>query len=185
MKPKLVYKKCNTANFDSRGGCDIKKIVIHYTGDKGATAKNELDYFAREKTGTSAHYFVDDKIIAHSVKNRDRAWHCGLGGGTFESSHHPKYGIVTNSNSIGIEVCVDKKGHIKYETYKNVCKLVQWLMALYNIEGKNVVRHYDVTGKACPNAKTINKSGKVSRTTLLNNRHWKAWRKKVCHKKYK
>lgn len=155
-----------------------------FHGDPGASAQNELDYFHREYVGASAHFFVDEKMIGHSVPKRMRAWHCGLGGGTFESSHHPKYGIVTNSNSIGIEVCIDKNGRIPYKTFINVCKLIQWLQDLYDISEKNIVRHYDVTGKACPNCKTITRKGKVSKYTLLNERYWKKWRHWLCTRKY-
>jgi N-acetylmuramoyl-L-alanine amidase len=183
-KPKITFKECDDRNYDGRQGCAVSKIVIHYTGDKGATGKDELHYFANNYTQTSAHFFVDETGIYQSVKCRYRAWHCGLGGGTFETSHHPKYGIVTNSNSIGIECCIDKNGRMKYGTFKNVCKLVQWLKAQYDIPEKNVVRHYDVTGKPCPNCHTLTHTGKVSKKSLLNEKYWKKWRHWICTKKF-
>ncbi len=32
-------------------------IVVHYTSNRGDTAKNNADYFVREKIKASAHFF--------------------------------------------------------------------------------------------------------------------------------
>ena len=44
-------------------GNNIQYIVIHYTGNKGDTAKNNADYFYGGNRQASAHYFVDDNSI--------------------------------------------------------------------------------------------------------------------------
>lgn len=59
-----------------------------------------------------------------------------------------------NSKSIGIEMWSrknnDGKYYIKEETVLNVVKLVKELMKKYGIVIENIIRHYDVCGKLCP-----------------------------------
>lgn len=154
-----------------------KYIVIHYTETNGATVQNELDFFGKNPDSknriASAHFFVGPNGIGQSVPVKYRANHCGLGGGTFESKHHPMYGIVKNDNSIGIEMCISKNGNVKHETVENTRKLVLWLMSKYDIPKYNIYRHYDVTGKSCPNCHYEKSNGKLSDNTLLNNGTWK------------
>ena len=53
------------ANHKNFGGARnaVRFIVVHYTANKGDTAKNNADYFAREKVGASAHFFVDETEV--------------------------------------------------------------------------------------------------------------------------
>ncbi len=120
---------------------NIKYIVIHYTANKGDTAWNNTKYFKTEKRSSSAHYFVDKNGVCQSVKDVDIAWHCGA-----TEYLHP---LCRNSNSIGIELC---NGVPDFEeaTVKNAAMLTKMLMEKYGIPTKNVLRHYDVTGKLCP-----------------------------------
>ena len=74
-------------------------------------------------------------------------WHCGDGKG--------KYGI-TNSNSIGIEICINSDGN--YNTaFQNAVELTKHLMKELNIPLEKVVRHYDASRKNCP--ARMNKNG--------------------------
>lgn len=159
----------------------IRYIVIHFTGDSGATAKNEADYFSKNKAAiqsqSSAHYFVDAKDIYKSVPEHNTAWHCGLGNQSgFDTPHHPLYKKCTNNNSIGIEMCIDSKGKLKYDTIMNVRSLVRTLMKRYGINAAHVVRHYDVTGKECPNCHFYKKDGKLSDNSLLNSGTWERFK---------
>lgn len=126
-------------------------IVVHYVGAV-STAKNNVTYYSREKLQASAHYFVDETSIWQSVKDKDRAWHCG--GGLQGSNGHAFYQKCTNSNSIGIEMCCKKtsdgRWYFEEETIKNTVDLIKHLMAKHNIPIERVIRHYDVTGKNCP-----------------------------------
>lgn len=138
-------KLCNKANYGSKRKLDIKYIVIHYTSNNGDTALNNVTYFAREtlQNPASANYFVDEKEIWISVPDDFIAYHCG--GKTY------KHKICRNSNSLGIEICMnDKKGNIRYDSIKNAIELTKILMKKYNIPISNVLRHYDITGKNCP-----------------------------------
>ena len=151
---KMRTNIASSTNFrKGRNGNKIKFIVMHYTANDGDTAQNNADYFHNTKyLNASAHYFVDEYGIYHSVLDEDTAWHCG---GVIESSHHPYKGICMNVNSIGVEICSRKNYNTKHYYFKqkaidNAIELVKYLMKCYSIPVENVIRHYDVTGKNCP-----------------------------------
>jgi len=134
---------------------NIKYIVLHYTGNDGDSGEANAKYYSGPDRGASAHYFVDDDSVTISVPEDYTAWHCGgyvyndiakTGGATLNK-------VCTNNNSIGIEMC-DNKRDGKYaltdKTKANVIELVRQLMKKYDIGIDNVVRHFDVTGKYCP-----------------------------------
>ena len=137
-----IQRKISSFNYSSRKGNSIKFIVLHYTGNKGDTAKNNVNYFYGGNRGASAHYFVDDNSIWQSVEEYNSAWSVGDG--------HGKYGI-TNRNSISIEMCCNSSGNITEKTEANALELVKYLMTKYNISISNIVRHYDASRKLCPN----------------------------------
>lgn len=139
----INFKESNTANFSRGRSQKVKYLVIHYTSNQGDTAKNNADYFAREKVGASAHYFCDESEIWQSVKDTDTAWHCGA-----KTYKHPE---CRNSNSIGIEICMnDKNGNVRRGSIDTAAELTRYLMKRYGILLANVIRHHDVTGKDCP-----------------------------------
>ena len=137
-----IQRKISSFNYSTRNGNSIKYIVLHYTGNKGDTAKNNVDYFYGGNRGASAHYFVDDNSIWQSVEESNSAWAVGDGKGV--------YGI-TNRNSISIEMCCNSSGNITEKTESNALELVKHLQKKYNISNNNVVRHYDASRKICPN----------------------------------
>lgn len=134
---------------------DIKYIVLHYTANDGDSDEANAKYFQSPDRHASAHYFVDDDSITRSVLDNYIAWSVGgskytdcgsTGGGKL-------YGIVTNANSISIEMC-DTKRDGKYQatekTMANAAEICKELMKKYNIDISHVVRHFDVNGKHCP-----------------------------------
>ena len=130
----------------------VKYIVIHYTGNDGATAAENVSYFNGGNRGASAHYFVDysGEIREYCDPAAYYSWHCG---GTLESSHHPLHEICTNRNSIGIEICTHNNGgrwEFTTAAVNAAITLTKYLMAKFGISADHVCRHYDVTGKACP-----------------------------------
>jgi N-acetylmuramoyl-L-alanine amidase len=123
-------------------------IVVHDTGDPGATDENEHDYFAGGNRGASADFFVDRDSITQIIDtDKYYSWHCGDGGGA--------YGI-RNSNSLGIEMCLEEDGTISSDTIQNTRELILYLMNKYNIPLDRVVRHYDASRKCCPSAFSAN-----------------------------
>ena len=145
----------NFTNKDNVGR--IKYIVIHYVGALGG-AKANCQYYASKYIGASAHYFVGfDGEIWQSVGDEDIAWHCGA-----NSYRHAE---CRNSNSIGIELCVRNRGnqaadskdwYFEDATVKAAIELTEYLMKKYGVDVANVIRHYDVTGKICPNPYVYN-----------------------------
>lgn len=139
MVVKTIQKKITTLN-RWKGNNSKEYIVIHDVGVKGQTAKNNVDYFARVYVGASAHYFVDRTSIWQSVEDNDKAWHVGDGNNA----------KINNHTTIGIEMIVEADGTIHKETKENTKWLVQQLQKKYNVPISKVVRHYDASGKNCP-----------------------------------
>lgn len=146
-----IQQKLTPYNYNAMTNKNNLYIVVHYVGAV-STAKNNVDYYASQKLQASAHYFVDETSIWQSVKDTDKAWHCG--GGLQGSEGHSFYGICTNANSIGIEICCKKTSagafYFEDKTVENTVDLINYLMEKYNIPIERVIRHYDVTGKKCP-----------------------------------
>lgn len=137
----VPFKQAARGNYLPGRVGKVEYIVVHYTANSGDTAKNNVDYFAREWTGTSAHYFVDGREVWQSVRDEDTAYHCG--------STHPKHPACRNYNSIGVEMC-DSVGSVPAATRERTAAFVRELMERYQVPPENVLRHYDVTGKRCP-----------------------------------
>ena len=119
-------------------------IVIHYVGAV-SSAQNNAKYFEKVYRGASAHYFVDEKSIWQVVEDKDDAWHVGTNKGYKNN--------VRNSNSIGIELCCKNNGdwYFEKETIDNAVWLTSELCKKYKINPRtNIFRHYDCTGKICP-----------------------------------
>lgn len=164
--------KTNIANRKNYGGeratNRIKYLVYHYTGNDGDSDENNGKYFHNNVVKASAHYFVDDDSVTQSVPDNYVAYSVG---GKCQSAHHPLYKVCTNSNSISIEMCdTNKNGVVEITdaTMANAIELGKALMKKYNIPLDNVIRHYDVNGKACPNC-----------NGLLNDNTWYAFRSRL------
>lgn len=149
----MEIKKLLTPYNHNPGTVDrIKYIVIHYVGALGGAEAN-CKWYAGADRGASAHYFVDfDGSVWQSVQDKDIAWHCGA-----KKYEHPE---CRNANSLGIELCVRTKGskadtsrdwYFEDATVKAAIQLTKELMKQYGVPADRVIRHYDVTGKICPN----------------------------------
>ena len=129
----------------SRRSTTVKYIVVHYTGSGTSAAGSALancKYFAGGNRNASANYFVDDTAICEYADPRAYyTWHVGDGRG--------KYGI-SNSNSIGIEVCQNGDRPYTEAEIDRLAWLVRKLMDDFGVPAERVVRHYDASRKACP-----------------------------------
>lgn len=99
------------------------------------TAKGERDREA------SWNYQVDENKIYQSFEDEVICWHAGDGTATRGNG---------NNNSIGIEMCINGDGNYDGAMYHDA-KLVASLLHKYNLTLANVKRHYDWSGKICPN----------------------------------
>lgn len=124
----------------------IKYIVIHYTANNGDTAKGNCQFFSKAGRNASAHYFVDEYGVYQSVLDSNTAWSVGARLYTHKECR--------NNNSLSIELCSrigsDGKYFFKEATISNAAALAKYLMGKYRISIENVLRHYDVTSKNCP-----------------------------------
>lgn len=118
----------------------IKNIVVHYTANPGTTAQQNHDFFEGLKdthvTSVSSHFVVGlDGEIIQCVPTTERA---------YASNQR-------NFDTVSIECChMDETGKFNDSTYNSVVELCAWLCCKFNLQAEDVIRHYDVTGKACP-----------------------------------
>lgn len=132
-----------TPNEYSRPGTKtgkIKGIVIHYTANPGATARGNRDYFENLK----------DTHITKASSN----FVVGLEGEIIQCV--PTWEVAYASNdrnedTVSIECChPDESGKFNQETYRSMVQLSAWLCLKFDLTEKDIIRHYDVTGKNCP-----------------------------------
>lgn len=118
----------------------ITGIVVHYTANPGTTAQQNRDFFEGLKdshiTSVSSHFVVGlEGEMIQCIPTTERA---------YASNQR-------NFDTVSIECChVDETGKFNDATYDSVVKLCAYLCTKFNLDADAVIRHYDVTGKACP-----------------------------------
>lgn len=114
----------------------VRDIAIHYVGNPDTTAKANRDYFNQPGVDVSSHFIV------------------GLEGEVVQCLPLNEKSAATNqrnADTISIEVChPDESGKFSDKTYQSLVKLTAWLCEELRLDGDNLIRHYDVTGKLCP-----------------------------------
>lgn len=155
-----IIKKHTLVNFTNKK-INVKYIVEHDTGVKGQTAKGNANYFYDTFRGASAHYFVDKNDIYEVVPAGIMAWAVG---DDKAGDKHDVGDKINNSNTVHIELCAEKDGSFHKNTIALGAWLTKKLMKDYNIPASRVVRHYDASGKNCP--QFMNTDGK-----------WTLWKK--------
>ena len=122
-------------------------ITIHDTGNtsRGANALNHAKYI---DSGSSVtwHYTVDDSHVVQHFQDSVQCWHAGDGKGK------------GNTESIGIEICINSDGNFS-KAIDNAVDLVVHLMKKHSIPINKVVQHNYWSGKNCPNSLRNNKYG--------------------------
>lgn len=128
----------------------VKKIVLHWTANPGASAHNHFRYFdgtaIEQKRSASAHIFVDRAEAYCIVPLNEVAYHANDG------SYRGVPALKPNANlcSLGVEMCVEKDGTIHVDTIACTAKIVAELCRKYKLDADDIVRHYDITHKSCP-----------------------------------
>lgn len=125
----------------------VKGIVIHYVGNAGSSAEANRNYFENLKSGqkisngqyryASSHYIVGLKgEIIECIPETEVAYHASS----------------ANKDHIGIEVCHPATdGKFSEVTYKALIELIIHICKSHSLKPlRDVIRHYDVTGKDCP-----------------------------------
>lgn len=141
--PSWVDEEFLDVNPYSRPGDRLERIngiVVHYTANPGTTAMQNRNYFnglaETKATSASSHFIIGiDGEIVQCVPLDEIA---------YASNDR-------NSDTLSIECChPDETGEFTEETYQSLVKLTAWLCNELHIKPKEIIRHYDVTGKACP-----------------------------------
>ena len=132
----------------SRPGLELKRIkgvVVHYTANPGTDAIDNRNYFnnlpkinkgKKNKTYASSHFVIGlEGQIVQCIPLEEIA---------YASNER-------NKDTVSIECChPDKSGKFNKATYRALKELVLYLCIKYDLKAEDVIRHYDVTGKACP-----------------------------------
>lgn len=143
-----VKDRLLSINEYSRPGIALKKVngvVIHYTANPGTDAVANRNYFnnlskinAKQKTSSysSSNFIIGlDGTIIRCVPETEVAY----------ASNDRNY------DTLSIECChPDATGKFTDATYDSLVWLVSTICNRYKIKSKDVIRHYDVTGKNCP-----------------------------------
>lgn len=136
--PKYVDKQFINIGFARTGVklVEINNIVIHYVGNPGTTAQNNREYFNKPDTDVCSHFVIGlDGEIIQCVPLDEKS----------NASNN------RNLDTISVEVChPDSSGRFNEATYNSLVKLTAWLCDNSGLKAKDVIRHYDITGKECP-----------------------------------
>ena len=174
-----------THNTSVRNG-KIEYIVIHYVGATGDAKANINYYNQKTTTNASADFYVGHNGDIWQYNPDPEARYCWAVGGKKQSSYGGNlYGIAKNANCVSIEMCVKNSGDksansadwiLSDATYNGTLLLTKYLMGKYSIDIDHVIRHYDVTAKACP--------GIIGWNTFPGNNEskWLQFKKDLTHK---
>lgn len=152
----MIKIAANKHSYDSknkRNKKDVKYIVIHNTGNRGDTAENNANYFKNVNTREAgAHFFIDQNgVIIKSVDLNRVAW--AVGGGKYADCNKTGggklYRIACNANSVSIELCDIMNKQPSDKMIKSVAETVKYIQK-YCPNAKDIIRHFDVNGKHCP-----------------------------------
>lgn len=135
----------------------VRKIVLHWTANPGASAEDHHKYFngtaIKNETYASAHLFVDTKEAICIIPLDEVAYHAN---DQYEKVKGVPYRgvpeLLPNANylSISVEMCVEKDGSIADATIERAAKIIAVLCKSHKLTENDIVRHYDITHKPCP-----------------------------------
>ena len=129
-------------------GNNRKFLTIHQTGNtnKGANAQMHAN-LQSGVYGASWHWQVDDKEAIQSFDHTYRCWHASDGRGD------------GNSNSIGIEGCINSDGNY-VQSVKNMAELAAKILKDEGIPIENMRQHHDFDTKNRKNCPAQIRAGK-------------------------
>lgn len=145
--PQWVEQDFFDVNPYSRPGTsmnEVNGIVIHYVANPGTTARQNWNYFNNLKdqtgentTSASSHFLI------------------GLEGEALQGIPLNEIAYATsrekNMDTISIECChPDETGKFTEAAYNTLVELTAQLCCSFNLTERDVIRHYDATGKDCP-----------------------------------
>lgn len=155
---KYKYIKAKPISYgNERPYTSIRYICIHFTGNRGDTARNNADFFSRHGDGNTrnagAHFFVDQNgDVIKSIAMKLTAW--SVGGFVTDKDGAASYYLkCTNSNSVSIELCDCATKDPSAKMVKATRELVAYIRKTCP-NANTIIRHWDVSGKPCPGRMT-------------------------------
>ena len=161
-----------TINEYSRPGRRIREmlgLVMHWTANPAANAKQNRDFFENKKTGMSgygsAHYIIDQNgIIVAAIPENEVAYHCGssekdpASGKVYTNEARRRFGRYASENSspnlctIGVELCPkDATGNFTNATINVAVELCADICKRYGLTVQAITTHHNIVGwKDCP-----------------------------------
>lgn len=156
---KIHYKQAKPISYGgTRALSSVRFVVIHNTGNENDSSAGNASFFSRYGDGNTrnagAHFFIDqDGVIYQTIKLDKIAWAVGDPVQTTSHGAASLHGKCTNTNSVSIELCdIVSKNPSKamIESTKEVIAYIRQ----HCKNAKTVCRHYDVSGKDCPERMT-------------------------------
>ena len=161
-----------TINEYSRPGRKLREVlavVMHWTANPAASAKDNRDFFENRKTGSggygSAHYIIDKNgIVVAAVPENEIAYHTGssakdpASGKVYTDEARARFGKYASENNspnnctIGIELCpTDAAGNFTDATINTAIELCADICRRYGLTAQAITTHHNIVGwKDCP-----------------------------------
>jgi len=161
-----------TVNEYSRPGKKLREVlavVMHWTANPQANAKQNRDFFDARKTGAggygSAHYIIDQSgLIIAAVPEWEVAYHTGsskpdpISGKIYTDEARRRFGRYASTTSspnnctIGVELCpTDDAGNFTPATLQAAEELAAEICARYGLKADDITTHHNLVGwKDCP-----------------------------------
>lgn len=136
-------------NYSKDKVIEPKYIVIHETANHNIGADGYMHYRywnTNANANASTHFVVDDTSVWQLLNLNEYAWHVGDNRQRDDGSY---YSDIHNSNTIGIEICVNDDGNYM-EARQKAIYLTVILLEELDLTPNDVVRHMDASGKTCP-----------------------------------
>lgn len=134
----------------------VRGIVVHWTANPGGTDTGHKEFFDGDDGGggraASAHMFVDSDSAVLIVPVTEVAYHANEKPCRVPSLKGTSQGYKGDANvtTLGIEMCVEKDGSIHLNTIDRTAQIVAEWIKTYGLTIDDVYRHFDITGKNCP-----------------------------------
>lgn len=150
---------------------ELLGVVIHWTANPNANAKQNRDFFDSRKTGLggygSAHYIIGQGgEIIQCIPEAEVAWHCGSAkadpesGKIYTNYAREKFNVYAkcpektspNFCTLGIELCpTDLDGNFSKETIYSAIELCANILLRTRLKTQDITTHHDIVGwKDCP-----------------------------------
>ena len=169
-----IEKQFLTPNEYSRPGIKLSEllgVVMHWTANPSANARQNRDFFESRKTGMggygSAHYIIgQDGGIVQCVPESEVAYHCGssktdpASGKIYTDYARAKFGIYAGASktktpnfcTVGVELCpTDLEGNFSQATISAAVELCADICKRGGLTAADITTHHNVVGwKDCP-----------------------------------